>query len=165
MRILITACLSVVYFTLFAQQTVTWLGGAPGNETNWNVSKNWSTNSVPDENSYVVIQYLNSGHGAQPVITGEAHAASIQIIDRGALTIEASGTLVLDGTHVYSKGFVLINGELINQGRIALYNLDADLDNDYFKGLQNSGTVILDNEVLFQGDTTKVQRPAMANKL
>lgn len=65
------------------------------------------------------MQYLNSGHNAQPVISGEAQAASIQIIDRGTLTIEARGELVVDGTHIHTQGFVLMNGSLINKGRIA----------------------------------------------
>ena len=164
MRILLTVCLAIVSHAIFAQQTITWLGGAPGNETNWHVSKNWSPNRVPDEDSYVVIQYLHSGHNAQPVISGEARAASIQIVDRAYLTIEKGGELVLDGTFIYTQGFVLMNSTLINRGRIALFNLDADTSTDYFKGIQNTGIIILDNEVLYHGNSTRIQRPAFAKK-
>lgn len=51
-----------------AQKTIIWKGGAPGHETDWHYAKNWSTHSVPNEFSNVIIPDVSTTTRALPVI-------------------------------------------------------------------------------------------------
>jgi len=62
---LLTLCLNA-----FAQKTVVWKGGTPGQETNWYCAKNWSPQTVPDAFSDVVIPDVSATTRALPEIRG-----------------------------------------------------------------------------------------------
>ncbi|MDF1865624.1 MAG: hypothetical protein P1U70_12370 [Saprospiraceae bacterium] len=147
MKTLIIAILTFSTSFIIAQNTVTWIGGTPGNETNWEVAKNWSNNQVPNENSVVVIKYLNSGHNAQPIVENFVEVASIEVQANAQLTIEANAELIVDGSFTYSEGISLYGGEVINKGTVHLYSLSVDVTEDYFNKIQNTGYVFMDDQL------------------
>lgn len=97
----------------FAQHVFTWKGGTPGQETNWNEPRNWSTYQVPDEFSHVVIKRLHTGHYAQPVIEQEVEVASIQVHTGASLTIKTGGQLLIDGEYAKQEELTLFGGTLL----------------------------------------------------
>lgn len=147
MKTLIIAILTFSTSLIIAQNTVTWVGGTPGNETSWEEPKNWSDNKVPNENSVVIIKDFNSGHNAQPVITENVEVASIEIQANAQLTIEENGELIIDGSFTYSEGISVYGGEVINKGTVHLYSLSVDLTEDYFNKIQNTGYVFMDDKL------------------
>jgi len=108
-------------FSLNAQTEITWIGGTPGQETNWNQAKNWSTNQVPDEDTWVIIKATNSGHQALPVITSDIIIAGIEIQSNANLTIAQTGKLLIDGEMTYNYGILNV-GKIINQGQVSVAN-------------------------------------------
>lgn len=109
---------------LIAQNDVTWIGGTPGKQADWNEARNWSNQRVPDEYSNVIIKWANSGHHAQPVISGEANVLSIEIHGGATLSLEEDAHLSIDGGHAYTLGIQLYGGRLVNDGQIDLHNID-----------------------------------------
>ena len=99
---------------LTAQNTITWEGGTPGHETNWNEPRNWDANRVPNENDKVIILLRNNGHFAQPVIDREVHVAWVEIHAGAELTITSSGQLILDGTDITKWTTDLLNEVIID---------------------------------------------------
>lgn len=82
--------------TAFAQKSSTWKGGTPGQENNWNCSKNWSTNAVPDDFSNVIIPDVSSATQAMPVIkSGSVEINAISITSNAMLTIEKDAQLIV----------------------------------------------------------------------
>lgn len=120
--------LSIVLMTTttfsFAQTFAEWKGGTPGDENNWHNAKKWSNNRVPDEFTIVIIELPNTGHFAQPVIKEKVEVIGIEIYANANLTIETSGSVLIDGTDFYSEGIVNIGGKLTNKGLINLVNLE-----------------------------------------
>jgi hypothetical protein len=145
MKTLIIAILTLVSTTLFAQNTVTWKGGTPGKETQWNESKNWSDNQVPDENTNVIIKFMNTGHFAQPVVEESVEVGSIELHAGANLTITESGEVLVDGSDFYTIGIVSFGGTLINQGVISLINIDNFSEEKFREIHSGNGTVLLDN--------------------
>lgn len=107
--------------SLNAQTEMIWLGGTPGQETNWNQPKNWSTNQVPSEDDWVIIKSTNSGHNAQPIITTEVTLAGLEIQAGATLTIATKGELTIDGAMTYNHG-ILNFGKITNSGMVSVAN-------------------------------------------
>jgi len=79
-----------------AQRSITWKGGTPGMKNDWFCPQNWSTSSVPDEFSDVIIPDVSTSTFATPVIkSGEVEINSLQILSNGKLTIDKTATVVV----------------------------------------------------------------------
>jgi hypothetical protein len=163
MRALIFVILSLISSITFAQVTVSWLGGAPGNENNWNDARNWSNHHVPDEDTHVIVKYTNSGHHAQPIIKTTVSVASISVYPNATLTVEKTGELLIDGTYHTTEGIALYHGELINKGFISLANLDLVVNAGYVEDIQNMGRIVVDN-VDFFNDSSDGQLGLILNR-
>jgi len=125
--------LMILLFTLStslltAQTICTWTGGTPGKENAWNEARNWDTNRVPDEFTFVVIQKVNSGHNAQPEIKQEIEIAGLDILNNAKLTILKNGNLKINGLYTATNGIQLFGGELINFGNLELSNIDSETE-------------------------------------
>jgi hypothetical protein len=99
-----------------AQNKVTWKGGAPGQETNWNCPKNWSNYRVPDEFSDVVIPDVSTTSLAAPVIkSGSFEVNSIQLLSNASLTIGQDAQLVVHNTEngFAQEGGLQLKGSLL----------------------------------------------------
>ena len=151
------AILTLCVLPLCAQKTTQWKGGTPGQESEWNVASNWTTNQVPDEMTRVVIWKTNNGHDAMPVIDEQVVVASVHLFDSTLLTIRETGALTIDGTMIYSEGIVCYGGEIINNGTIDLIQLSEMKDPDQmFKALKGDGMVYLEGKAL--NNTTLAQQ-------
>ena len=128
---------------LHAQNTATWIGGAPGKETKWSEPKNWSDQRVPDEFSYVVISGRQSGHDAQPVITDLVEVASIELRSGASLVISSTGEVAIDGTDIYTEGIANYGGRLVNHGVINLMNIDGLTADRFAEAVEGEGIVFL----------------------
>ena len=139
--------MTITFATSFitAQNTVTWIGGTPGQETNWDEPRNWSTNHVPNEDSNVVIALSNSSHNAQPIIKNDVEVVSIQILSGGNLTVSEYVKLTVSGAYNYSEGISLHGGNLTNNGTINLVELDVEVTAEYFNKNENTGIVLVNN--------------------
>ncbi len=103
---------------LQAQRNTTWIGGAPGNETNWFCYKNWSNANVPDEFSNVYIGNVSSSTFHYPVIKRkDAIVHSLSIVNGGKLTIERLATLKIEDTL-----FLQDNDCITNRGKLIMQN-------------------------------------------
>lgn len=131
---------------LIAQNDVTWLGGTPGRQTEWNEARNWSNQRVPDEYSNVIIKWANSGHHAQPVIDGKAEVLSIEIHGGATLSLGEDARLSIDGEHAYTMGIQLYGGRLINNGQIDLHNIDHRSAEVVRQQCEGTGVVYIDDQ-------------------
>ena len=123
MKTLIIVLLTLTSSLAFAQNTATWIGGTPGNETNWNEPRNWSNYQMPDEDTHIIIKPLNTGHFAQPVISQPSEVASIVLYAGASLTIKHQGEVRIDGSQTYTQGILNYGGTLINEGLITLSDI------------------------------------------
>lgn len=145
MKALIITLLTFVTTISLSQNTFIWTGGTPGKETKWSESGNWSNNQVPDENSFVIIKAMNTGHGAQPVVKERIEAASIEIQAGATLTVTEKGEILIDGSYTYSAGIVSYGGELINQGVINLVNIEGLTAGNFNIEMQGKGLIFVDS--------------------
>ncbi|TRX71810.1 GEVED domain-containing protein [Carboxylicivirga sp. M1479] len=83
-----------------------------GQNTNWNVSSNWTTGSVPNGSTDIYIPEHPYFNDAFPIIDGAANMNDIEISDNASLTIR-SGSLVT------------INGDITNNGDLIVENTNA----------------------------------------
>ncbi len=147
MKASLIALFSLISVFAFSQNILTWKGGAPGNENDWYESKNWDKNVVPDQDSYVIIKRLNTGHDAQPIIEGEVIVACIELQSRALLTVTNKGSLVLDGSFTYSEGIHFFGGRVFNEGIVDFRNIDItnrDAIADWFYG---KGKIFVDSKI------------------
>lgn len=95
-----TAFLLALSLNAFAQKTVVWRGGTPGQETNWHCPKNWSTHTVPDAFADVVIPDVSTTTRALPEIRiGKVEINSLTIAHSAGLSLgESAQLIVLDNT-------------------------------------------------------------------
>jgi hypothetical protein len=100
---------------LSAQRTVYWIGGKPGQATDWNCAANWSTGQVPSTFDEVWIPDVSTNSGFYPVIDEAVEPirslnllsnAYLYVLPEGTLTvytwdpregIQLQGNLMLDG--------------------------------------------------------------------
>ncbi len=123
-----------------------WLGGAIGQETNWNHPANWSENHVPDwADLAVVIPNVESQSGYFPEISNEVPEIPYLLIEGGAyVTILESGHLVIDGGTTYNYGIHNV-GSIFNGGQLTILKTAMDhfaepRDNVYNYGVIALGT-------------------------
>ena len=122
MKNLLIAILTLSATITFAQQTVTWKGGTPGNETNWNEAKNWSNNRVPNIFSDVVIEDVSTSTFSTPSIEGGIiELNSIRITSNAKLTVGVNAKVIIyshtEGLfkeNLDIKGTFMVMGELEN---------------------------------------------------
>ncbi|MFT5166389.1 MAG: hypothetical protein ACI8P3_001620 [Saprospiraceae bacterium] len=127
MKILLIAILTLTTTFTFAQQSVTWKGGTPGKETNWNEARNWSNNRVPNEFSDVNIPDVSTSTFSDPVIKeGIIELNSIRIASNGLLTVEASAKVIVYG---YVEGIIKENLNLKGTLFIMEEFASADFEN------------------------------------
>ena len=128
MKKLIISLLVLLTYSLHAQHITTWIGGCPGKETKWNEPRNWNTNAVPDEFSFVIIKQHNSGHASQPVIDSTVEVGSIELHNGSVLTITQTGYLYIVDESNTSNKVIIYGGQLINKGQINWKYPDKDLE-------------------------------------
>jgi hypothetical protein len=91
-----TAFLLTLCLNAFAQKTIVWKGGTPGQETNWYCAKNWSTHTVPDAFSDVVIPDVSTTTRALPEIhSGEVEVNRLMIAHNAGLGLGQSARLAI----------------------------------------------------------------------
>ena len=115
----------ILSFTLltsigFAQKTVVWKGGTPGKENCWHEARNWSTNSVPDEFSNVIIPDVSSSSFSTPIIYDG--------------TVELNALQMETNTHL----------SILRKAKLIVYSYSYGLD---IEKLQLEGTLILLDEL------------------
>lgn len=111
-----TLLIILVTINGYAQRTITWKGGTPGMKNDWYCPQNWSTASVPDEFSDVIIPDVSTTTFAAPVIkTGDVEINSIEIHTNASLTISCMARVV-----VISHTVGLTPGTLKGEGRLIL---------------------------------------------
>ena len=104
----------------YAQRAITWKGGTPGKNSDWYCPQNWSSTSVPDEFSDVIIPDVSTSSLALPMIqSGQVEVNSITIYSNGGLTISKNARLVVlsyakgvNARNVKGEGFLLQNNYL-----------------------------------------------------
>lgn len=115
--IFFSACIAffLASFTLGAQKTATWKGGAPGHATDWNYPANWKEGRVPNEFSSVIIPDVSTSTFSNPVLQGEAvEIGSLQIYSGGKLKIGKSARLIVTGPD--SRAFLAAQEGEVSQG-------------------------------------------------
>jgi len=132
----------------FSQTTAHWKGGTPGKKNCWHVAQNWSNNQVPDEFTYVVIEALNTGHHALPVISEEVEVGGIDVYGGATLTIKNTGIVTIDGSDFYTEGITNTGGEILNHGTINLLQLEKFSYKNVEKMLQGKGNIVVDGILL-----------------
>lgn len=99
MKNLLIVLLTMASTSLMAQNTVTWIGGTPGNETSWDEPKNWSNHHVPNEFSNVYIPDVSTSTFSNPTIkNGVIELNSLQIVSTAKLTINKMAKLIVHGS-------------------------------------------------------------------
>jgi hypothetical protein len=94
------------FFMLFsmaasAQKTNIWHGGAPGHETDWSFSQNWSTGRTPSEFDYVIIPDVSTSTNDYPVVrTGEVEVLGLEIQSGATLTLLPKARLTAEEIQV-----------------------------------------------------------------
>ncbi len=100
----------------YAQRAITWKGGTPGMKNDWFCPQNWSTSSVPDEFSDVIIPDVSTSTFASPVIkSGDVEINSLQILSNAVLTIDKAASVI-----VTSRVIGLTPGKIKGEGRLIL---------------------------------------------
>lgn len=129
MKALIITILTLTSTILMAQNTVTWKGGTPGNETSWEEPKNWSNNHVPNEFSNVYIPDVSTSTFSNPTIKdGIIELNSLQIVSTAKLTIDKMATLIVHGNAdgVYADN-VDIKGSFIVWDESSMKEIDIKI--------------------------------------
>ena len=120
MRTLFTIILTILAFTIFAQNTVNWIGGTPGRETTWNEARNWSNYHVPDYFSNVIIPDVSTTTRSYPLIkegtTAELNSLSIEsnarlFVEEGAQLFIYNYAVGLENNKPYVKGIIFLMPE------------------------------------------------------
>lgn len=136
MKILIIIAITFSTTFLFAQKTVTWIGGTPGSETSWDQPKNWSNHHVPNEFSNVIIPNISTSTFSNPVITkGTIELNSLQVESTAKLTIDKMAKLIVYGN---ADGFYADNFEI--KGSFIVWDEISDMEIDVKVALLKSYT-------------------------
>jgi hypothetical protein len=92
----LTILLMTISLSAFSQKEIVWKGGTPGMKNEWNCPQNWSTSSVPDEFSNVIIPDVSTSSYSSPIIRmGNVEINSIWIQSNASLTIEKGIDLIV----------------------------------------------------------------------
>ncbi|HSF88979.1 MAG TPA: hypothetical protein VLA46_06140 [Saprospiraceae bacterium] len=117
MRLALAILFALGTFIGFSQTTITWKGGTPGMENDWSCPQNWSSASLPNEFSDVIIPDVSSSTFAPPCIKeGSIEINSLRLQSNASLTIAYNASLTvirfIEGLDLYK---VEGQGELILQ--------------------------------------------------
>ena len=128
--------------TLSAQTTTTWLGGTPGRTTDWNCAANWKENTVPDENSQVIIP---ADRLYYPVIKAEVDPIDALLVQSGAeITLTNTANLTILGETGRMEGMILL-GNIENEGTLDL-RFDTGAGTVTMSRIKGSGVINGNNE-------------------
>ncbi len=111
-----TQWILAILFTLttvcgFSQRTITWKGGTPGMKNDWFCPQNWSSTSLPDEFSDVIIPDVSSSTIAPPCIKeGKIEINSLMIQSNASITIDVDASLTVI-SHIEGLDTDKIKGE------------------------------------------------------
>ena len=111
----------ITLLVLTAATTVaqnTWIGGAPGHETDWMDARNWTRQRVPEWNDNVLIPHLWH-HNYPKVSTNVPAIAHLEVEGGAQLNITSEGHLLIDGRNTHNSGVLLI-GNIVNEGSLAI---------------------------------------------
>ena len=119
-----------------------WIGGSPGAEQEWNNSKNWSENKIPDLwDDTVVIPDVTSQSGYFPIIKNKAKPIAHLRIESGAnVTILKKGKLIIDGSNTFNYGIFNV-GNLVNQGMVSIGNTAMTPFENVKQNISNQGII------------------------
>ena len=114
---LFTTVLITLSTNICAQKTIIWKGGTPGMKTDWHCPQNWSTSSVPDEFSNVVIPDVSTSTFSMPVIrSGIVEVNELEIERNASLTVSEKTKLSVFGNtervnlaNLHGEGKVVFN--------------------------------------------------------
>lgn len=114
-RLTLTTLMLALCTNAFSQRTVTWEGGTPGHENEWNYAKNWSNDAVPDAFSNVIISDVSTSSLSCPIIKkGKAEVNSLFIEPSAFLTIEKVAQLIVfEDAEGISPSNLKVNGAII----------------------------------------------------
>lgn len=113
---LLTFLLLTLSLNLFSQKDITWKGGTPGKKNDWFCAQNWSTHSVPDEFSNVIIPDVTSSSLSSPIIPdGKVEINSLLIHSGGTLTVEKPAMLI-----VYDQAEGVFKPNFQGEGKIVI---------------------------------------------
>ena len=127
---------------LSAQTTSTWIGGTPGRATDWNCANNWKENSVPDENSQVIIP---ADRYYYPVLVTDVDPIDALLVQSGALvTLTHSANLTILGGTGRMDGMILY-GNIDNEGTLDL-RFDTGNGNVTMSRIKGSGMISGSND-------------------
>jgi hypothetical protein len=94
---LLTILLLLVTVSGYSQKAITWKGGFPGKKNDWFCAQNWSTSSVPDEFSNVIIPDVTTSTFAPPMIlSGKVEINSLNMLDNASLTLTKGAILIVN---------------------------------------------------------------------
>ena len=153
-EIMKTILVSLIMFAsvpLVSQNVVEWKGGTPGFESDWNTASNWNSNRVPDENTRVLIKGQNTGHNAMPIVAKDVVVASIELEQGAVLTVNAEGSVLVDGSEIFSFGIVCRNSQVVNNGRIVLKNIEYLKADQFLQYTHGDGLVYMEDHLLDKG--------------
>jgi len=95
----------------FGQRTITWKGGTPGMEHEWFCPHNWSSTSLPDEFSDVIIPDVSTSTFSPPCIQkGKILINSLMLHSNASLTIEHEASLIVTN-HIEGLNWDNIKGQ------------------------------------------------------
>lgn len=91
----------------------TWQGTT---STAWNTASNWSTNSVPDTNTKVI---LGNATNQPTIASGESiNIPDLEIDSNGTLTVDAGASLTISSSLINDGGNVIINSNASSNGSL-----------------------------------------------
>ncbi len=94
---LLTILFMLVTISGYSQKSITWKGGFPGKKNDWFCAQNWSTSSVPDEFSNVIIPDVSTSTFASPVIlSGQVEINSLNMLDNASLTVAKGAAVIVN---------------------------------------------------------------------
>jgi hypothetical protein len=126
-------------FSFPLQHEVTWVGGFPGHETDWNVPQNWSDFRVPDEFDRVIIPHKRNFF---PEIKAETPAVDAMLVESGAqVTILPDGTLTVTGESGFFDG-VTVGGKIINEGVLEIEQSSSSVLRAALEKCRGTGKII-----------------------
>ncbi len=113
MLTLIVLCLFVEM--IHAQKITEWIGGASGREQDWFCNKNWTTQTVPNEFSTVIIKNRFTNKTFYPKIKcGIAKVWNLEMESSAELFIEKYAELwVMNSIQVKNKKYLHSKGKLL----------------------------------------------------
>ena len=121
MKPMLLILLSLISLNCFSQVTSKWRGNTPGKEQDWKCPSNWSTNSLPNEFTDVVIPVDISVTYNYPVINGEVEINSLSVWPGAILTIKDGSLTIHDTERSNYKRVQILGKKNLIEKETALY--------------------------------------------